>query len=235
MGNKKIITEEPEKLTPLQAHVYANRIAKRKRDERRARVREGLEEPPPPKPKVKFRSREGVFQYGETIPTKKYPWTDRERKKVLRFIFKKMAQGKSILDMRRLYRKGNPIIPGAPFPSRWRITSWIHRFEWEDKYKLARLSLIEYYVDHTIPIAEGKKSKRDDMVSVARDKLKINTRQWIAGRVNPTDWGEMVQVRGSTNHPLEIHHSAKPEYLKEVLETMKEAGVWEDIENENEK
>lgn len=172
-----------------------------------------------------------VIAPGTLKPVISRKWTRKEKKKILRYLFRELAKGRTINDMRREDR--NPVDSDFPFPLRHRLLAWVNDFGWHEQYKLARHALIEHLVDDTIPISKalGKKNRRrrDTQGAVARDKLIINTAQWMAERLNPIAWGESVRLKGDDTEPIRVHHTTEEDYFKEVASALMEAGVWNTI------
>ena len=65
-------------------------------------------------------------------------------------------------------------------------------------YALARLSQVETYVDDIIAISDGDGE-------IQRDRLRVDSRKWIASKINPGKWGDKLHVE-TTNKISILDH-----------------------------
>ncbi len=82
-------------------------------------------------------------------------------------------------------------VDGIPMPP-WRISSWSTdpRFaEFGERYRAAQKVKAAVLVEESLEISDGEGGE-DTTVRVARDKLRVGTRHWIAARLDPTAFGD---------------------------------------------
>jgi len=89
--------------------------------------------------------------------------------------------------------------PGMP-ATKNTIYAWLHKYpDFKEKYKIAKMARVESYVDEMIEIADdctdditmGVNGPMIKTSSIRRAALRIDTRKWIAARINP-DYNEKL-------------------------------------------
>jgi hypothetical protein len=66
-------------------------------------------------------------------------------------------------------------------------------------YALARLSQAETYVDDIIAISD------DTTGEIQRDKLRVDSRKWIASKINPGKWGDKLAIETTSKVSILDH------------------------------
>lgn len=111
----------------------------------------------------------------------------------------------------RAFQKDNP-----DFPDETTIRSWLRRDEELDKqYARAKNEQVEKLVEQIIDIAdddsldmafndEGKPFV--DHEHIARSKLRVDTRKWIASKLKPKKYGDKTTISGDEENPLQMVH-----------------------------
>jgi hypothetical protein len=101
--------------------------------------------------------------------------------------------------------------PGMP--SEGTVRGWAVRDVdgFMERYRSARLLLMEYWADQIVDIADdGDLDPRDR-------QIRAGVRQWIMARISPRRWGDKVQVGSDPESPLRImHHQASLENLSDT-------------------
>ena len=105
------------------------------------------------------------------------------------------------------------------FPCTDTIYRWIERYpEFSESYARANLQKAHIYADQTVKIAdtpeigERRKVKADGTIeittgdNVERSKLKVASRQWLCGKLNPAVYGDKLQV----NQAITVTHEVSP-------------------------
>ena len=116
-------------------------------------------------------------------------------------------EGKSLLQICRL----------EEMPAKSTVFRWLDAHEeFRDQYAHARLRLADYYFEECADIADGASY---DNVQVNRARLRVDTRKWIAARMNRAKYGDHSKVDlGTPDGPVRV--SAKvdvPEELREPI------------------
>ena len=102
-------------------------------------------------------------------------------------ICEKLALGNSL----------NRITQMDSMPSISTVYRWHRQFpEFRKKYELAREDQVETFADELIIIADNTESDQ-----VQRDRLKIDTRKWIAERMKPKKYGAKSEM--DVNHNIQ--------------------------------
>lgn len=106
------------------------------------------------------------------------------------------------------------------FPTRATIYEWISNNKvFSDKYAKAKETQAHFLIEEIIEIADDtvndwQTSKNGDEIPnnevIARSRLKVDTRKWIACKVLPKVYGDKIQAQlsGEDGKPIEqnIHH-----------------------------
>jgi hypothetical protein len=80
-----------------------------------------------------------------------------------------------------------------PFPTYASWYRWLAGSpELRDRYARARHLAVERYADEIILIADGKLpvGDIDEPTNPQRDRLRIDARRWVMGKLNPAFWGD---------------------------------------------
>ena len=94
-------------------------------------------------------------------------------------IFEAMREGKSLREICRINE--------WPKSS---VNDWLLR-EYDGQYAQAQDARADFFFDEILEIADNT---RADQQEIAAAKLKIDTRKWIMGRMNPKKYSEKVNV-----------------------------------------
>ena len=92
--------------------------------------------------------------------------------------------------------------PGKPGYST--VMDWLGNEENEDfriKYARAREAQSELYVDEIMQIADEDKG---DALKLQHDKLKIETRQWAASKLNPKKYGNKFEFEDTSKQQRKL-------------------------------
>lgn len=117
-----------------------------------------------------------------------------------------MAEGQSINQICQM--------PGMPSKATW--YRWMHDnyLDIQDKYARARDAQADYYANQIIEIADSAGASGAE---VAKAKLQIDARKWVAARMAPRSWGNKVDVQVSSGKDL-------PTSLAEIFAQAASAG-----------
>lgn len=91
------------------------------------------------------------------------------------------------------------------YPSRQTFLKWVANDpELADQYARARDAQTEALVDELIDIADDRAGDFDeegniDHDAIARAKLRIDTRKWIASKMLPKKYGEKIAIGGASD------------------------------------
>jgi hypothetical protein len=131
---------------------------------------------------------------GKAPITRKHRFTRKEIEGISKYICSQVAKGRSlakIIEEKKdlLLREGeNPDI----FPSYSTYLKWLMNYdEVRNHYQQAKLDGADYLADEIIEIADEPVRGMDQ---VSRNKLRIDTRKWIAAKLKPRTYGERTQV-----------------------------------------
>ena len=116
-------------------------------------------------------------------------WTENERDAVVEAVFDGMSEGKTLSDTVADYN----VTAGT-------VRRWITRDEsvfWE--YMAARMLMAQSLAEEALQVARGTSNH-----SVASDKLKIDTLQWAATKMNPREFGDKQLIQQEGKQTLEI-------------------------------
>lgn len=76
-------------------------------------------------------------------------------------------------------------------PSETRVYAWLSENEsFRDKYARARELQAEFYANEIVEIAD---SVQEDVSAVAKARLQVDTRKWVASKLAPKKYGDKVQ------------------------------------------
>lgn len=96
--------------------------------------------------------------------------------------------GKSIKKISRL--------KGMPSPSS--VFEWLNKHEYfADKYTRAKEAQADYFAEEYLDIADGKGD-------VVRDRLRLEARKWLMGKMKPKKYGDKTILAGDDDAPLTI-------------------------------
>lgn len=100
-------------------------------------------------------------------------------------------------------------------PSRMTVYNWILRNEkFKEAYTLARMDQADTLADEIISIADDKSNDTitnpetgepmQNKEWINRSRLRIDARKWIAAKMKPKKYGDMVYHRGDSNEPISV-------------------------------
>ncbi|HWE98843.1 MAG TPA: hypothetical protein VG248_03515 [Caulobacteraceae bacterium] len=103
----------------------------------------------------------------------------------------------------------------ADLPSETTVMRWLDQFpEFREQYARARERQADLLVDEALEIADdtsgdvimGKHGPMMDAEFVARSKLRVETRKWMAGKLAPKKYGEAsrVELTGADGGPIQL-------------------------------
>ena len=90
--------------------------------------------------------------------------------------------------------------PGMP--SEGTVRGWAVRDHdgFGERYRTARLLLVEFWADQILDIA-------DEPDLDPRDRqIRVHTRQWLMSKLFPRRWGTKLELSGDPQHPLQVLH-----------------------------
>lgn len=112
-----------------------------------------------------------------------------EKAAVLEDVFNQMADGQVMKETLAFYG----LDAGT-------VRRWISaNDEWFYEYRKARLLMAQALAEEAIVLSRQCENK-----NVTRDKLQIDTLQWAATRMNPSEFGDRQQIQSDTNQTIEI-------------------------------
>lgn len=93
--------------------------------------------------------------------------------------------------------------PGMP--DRYTVYTWTAAHpEFRQAYALARQALADAMAEEAVAISDDAsddfKGDAPNPASVARAKLRVDVRRWVAARMNPKSWGQQVEHAGEVIH-----------------------------------
>lgn len=101
-------------------------------------------------------------------------------------------------------------------PSKASVFRWlgIHK-EFSDQYARAREEQAEAFADEMVAIADeretivkdgnGETVVAFDATAVARNRLRIDARKWVASKLKPKKYGEKLELSGDKDAPLTVN------------------------------
>jgi transposase-like protein len=135
-----------------------------------------------------------------------------------RRICRAVARGASLLEV-----ADRPGMPGRERVSRWVLT---HR-DFRTAYTQALELAADRYVEQILAIADGtieesgrrdRTGKRDNADSIARLKLRIDTRKWLMAKLAPNRYGERAAVSAAKLGTRTPHiHGLSDAQLDEII------------------
>ena len=116
-------------------------------------------------------------------------WTEEERDAVVEAVFDGMSEGKTLSDTVADYN----VTAGT-------VRRWITRDEglfWE--YMAARMLMAQSLAEEALQVARETSNQ-----TVSSDKLRIDTLQWAATKMNPREFGDKQLVQNEGTQTIEI-------------------------------
>lgn len=104
-------------------------------------------------------------------------------------ICSRLACGESLRSICR--DEDAPHLPSIGTVIRWVTTNE----EFREQYEEARKVQAETLADELVTIADG--GGEDDSVKTARDRLRVDTRKWVASKILPKKYGEKLDLNHS--------------------------------------
>lgn len=104
-------------------------------------------------------------------------------------------------------------------PTRQAVYAWLAENDaFRRMYAIARQQAADKFGADVIEIADG--AARED---VDKARLRIQARQWTAGRMAPRAWGDRLatEISGPDGGPLQLDHGPSPEDEKLASESLK--------------
>jgi hypothetical protein len=127
---------------------------------------------------------------GSSGPRKEY--TKEERDECIAILFSEIAKGKSI--MRIIQEQKKALVDRGEeaerFPAYATLHSWIKESpEYTEGLANARMDAADFLADEIKDIADEQVKGMDQ---VSRNKLRVDTRKWIASKLKPKTYGDRV-------------------------------------------
>jgi hypothetical protein len=122
--------------------------------------------------------------------------------KIAQTICERIAGGESL----------RTICAADDMPDKATVLRWLTKGgPFRDQYTRAREDQVEHYADEIIDIADNTVSDSQ------RDRLRVDTRKWLMGKLAPKKYGERItqEVTGAVHH--EHEHRVSPEQVKRDL------------------
>lgn len=91
-------------------------------------------------------------------------------------------------------------------PAMGTVLRWVAvNEEFRKQYEASRVVQAESFADELVTIADG--GETDDSVRTARDRLRVDTRKWVASKLLPKKYGDKVtqEVTGPDGGPVQIN------------------------------
>lgn len=87
-------------------------------------------------------------------------------------------------------------------PSATTIYNWLYKQkEFIEQYANAREAQSEFYAQDIIDLADSCGLSQEE---VAKCKLQIDSRKWIASKLKPKKYGDSTTIKGDKENPLDI-------------------------------
>lgn len=81
-------------------------------------------------------------------------------------------------------------------PSASTVCRWLSQNEaFREQYAHAREAQADTLADEILDIADGSEFAEPDAVQVSRDRLRVDSRKWLAAKMAPKRYGEAVQMK----------------------------------------
>ena len=102
------------------------------------------------------------------------------------------AEGESLRAICR-----TPGMPSEGTARGWAVRNHDH---FGERYRAARLLLVEYWADQILDIA-------DEPDLDPRDRqIRVHTRQWLMSKLSPRRFGNKLELSGDPEHPVQLLH-----------------------------
>lgn len=109
-------------------------------------------------------------------------------------ICKQLAEGKSL----------RSICKSDDMPNASNVFVWLNNDkDLQEQYARAREKQADTLFDECLSIADSAKFD-DDAVKIQRNRLQIDTRKWMAGKLRPKKYGEKLELTGDSENPVAI-------------------------------
>lgn len=116
-------------------------------------------------------------------------YTPEDRAVVVEEVFEGMAKGMALSEVATKFK----IDPGT-------VRRWIARDEaWYAEYRVSRALMGQALAEEALLIA-----RRSSNQTVTADRLRIDTLQWSASRMNPMEYGDKQYIQQDTKQVVEI-------------------------------
>ena len=111
------------------------------------------------------------------------------------YIIDQIASGRSVTS----------ICSEPGIPSLVTVMKWINKHpDFAKDYFLAKSMSAEVYASEIIDISDNNQGDMNQPQNIQRDKLRVDTRKWVAARLMPKRYGASVDVNiaGEVNHHI---------------------------------
>ncbi len=131
-------------------------------------------------------------------------------------ICKRLSEGESL----------NKICAEDEMPSTVTIWTWLDKYpEFLTKYARAREAQAEFYASeiiniadeepkHFVPDPDGGESERIDSAGIARNRLRVDARKWVASKLLPKKYGDKIQQEVSGPDGKAIQAEVRIEFVR---------------------
>lgn len=103
-------------------------------------------------------------------------------------------------------------------PNKSSVFLWLSKYkEFSDQYARAKEESAELFADEIVSIADevetvisedGNKIALDS-VAIARNRLRIDARKWVASKLKPKKYGDKLELAGDAENPIQTITSFK--------------------------
>ena len=151
------------------------------------------------------------------------PWTAASRKRATEQAIERVAAGESLRSVSR----------DEMMPSLTTLNDWLHAEEYAEQYARAREERAAAIFEECLEIADDAVG---DMIAdpetgearlnsehVQRSRLRIDTRKWMVGKMQPKKYGDKLDLNhgGHDGGPIEVEHTIDAgEELESILDRL---------------
>lgn len=109
-------------------------------------------------------------------------------------------------------------------PSKSAVFKWLaQRKDFADQYARAREAQADALFDEILGIADDGKNDtytdeegnvRTNQDVIARSRLRVDARKWMAGKLRPKVYGEKLELAGDPQAPIKMEVSERPKLTR---------------------
>lgn len=122
---------------------------------------------------------------------------------IVSVILERIAEGESL----------NKICKDDAMPSKSTVFKWLTEIDgFSDRYVRAREAQADVLFDEILEIADdglndtytdAEGNERTNQDVIARSRLRVDARKWMAGKLRPKKYGEKLELSGDPDRPLQ--------------------------------